>query len=239
MAEVVIGKDEFAARLEANPMWEAIDWRRFLQPGKIAVLVVDAENDCLHEKGKLSRIGWSSWNLARQSGSIDNIKRIVNAAKTIGAPVFWTRAVRQKGYPESLPGTFDEAYVRYLSDKIPGVFEEDSWDVDIIDELKELMGPHDVIIDKPASGAFEGTILERCLNTIGATTLIVTGYFTDFCIESTVRAAFDKGYLNIVPADACDARVLDAHVASLQQMENDFGHVVSTDEIVALMKQLS
>jgi len=74
---------------------------------------------------------------------------------------------------------------------------------------------------------------------IGATTLIVTGYFTDFCIESTVRAAFDKGYLNIIPADACDARVLEAHVASLQQMENDFGHVVSTDEIVALMNDLS
>ena len=239
MAEFVIGKNNFAAKLESNPMWEAVEWKKFVQKGKIAVLVIDAENDCLHEDGKLSKIGWTSWKLARESGSIDNIKRIVKAARNISAPVFWTRVVRQKGYPESLPGTFDEAYVKFLSSVMPGVFEEGSWDIDIIDELKEIMGPHDVIIDKPSSGAFEGTILERCLNSIGATTLIVTGYFTDFCVESTVRAAFDKGYLNIIPGDACDARVLDIHIAALQQMENDFGHVVSTDDIVALINSLS
>ena len=239
MSEVIIGKDNFAVKLESNPMWEAIQWKNFVNKGKIAVLVIDAENDCLHEKGNLSKIGWTSWKFAKESGSTDNIKKVVNAARTINAPVFWTRVVRQKGYPDSMPGSFDEAYVKFLSSVIPGVFEEGSWDIDIFDELKEIMSPADVIIDKPASGSFEGTILQRCLSSMGATTLIVTGYFTDFCVESTVRAAFDKGYLSIIAGDACDSRILDAHGASLQQMENDFGHVVSTDEVVDLINNLS
>ena len=239
MSEVIIGKNNFAVKLESNPMWEAIQWKNFVQKGKVAVLVIDAENDCLHEKGNLSKIGWTSWKFAKESGSTDNIKKVVNAARKINAPVFWTRVVRQKGYPDSMPGSFDEAYVKFLSSVIPGVFEEGSWDIDIFDELKETMRPTDVIIDKPASGSFEGTILQRCLSSIGVTTLIVTGYFTDFCVESTVRAAFDKGYLSIIAGDACDARVLDAHATSLQKMEKDFGHVISTNEVVSLINNLS
>jgi nicotinamidase-related amidase len=62
-------------------------------------------------------------------------------------------------------------------------------------------GEHDLRIAKSSCDAFLGTGLEDALCAGGIDELIITGRATDFCVDTTVRAALGKSYPTIVPSD--------------------------------------
>jgi nicotinamidase-related amidase len=64
------------------------------------------------------------------------------------------------------------------------LFEDGSWNAEIIDELKPLSG--DVILhNRNDFSAFSGTILEQTLKTHDIQRLIISGFLTDICVLST------------------------------------------------------
>ena len=52
----------------------------------------------------------------------------------------------------------------------------------------------DPVIVKQHCVAFRNTALESTLETLGVKQLIITGIQTDYCVDSAVRIAVDKGY---------------------------------------------
>ena len=62
--------------------------------------------------------------------------------------------------------------------------------------------PGDITLRKTTCDAFYGTSLETELRARGITTLLLTGFATDFCVDSTVRSAASKDFAVIVVADA-------------------------------------
>ncbi len=62
--------------------------------------------------------------------------------------------------------------------------------------------PGDLIIRKRTCDAFYGTPLESQLRARQITTLVLTGFATDFCVGSTLRNALSKEFAVIVIADA-------------------------------------
>jgi nicotinamidase-related amidase len=62
--------------------------------------------------------------------------------------------------------------------------------------------PDELVIRKTTCDAFYGTALEAELGSRGITTLVMMGYATDFCVDSTVRSAASKDFSVIVVADA-------------------------------------
>jgi nicotinamidase-related amidase len=62
--------------------------------------------------------------------------------------------------------------------------------------------PTDPVIRKTTCDAFYGTSLESELRSRGITTLLLTGYATEFCVDSTLRSAASKGFDVLVVADA-------------------------------------
>jgi nicotinamidase-related amidase len=71
----------------------------------------------------------------------------------------------------------------------------------------------DAIVAKTACDAFIGTGLAEQLAQQDVDALIVTGFATDFCVDTTVRSALGRGLPSIVPADAhttLDRPYLDA-----------------------------
>src|SRR3546814_9524216 len=54
---------------------------------------------------------------------------------------------------------------------------------------------------KTACDAFLGTRLEEMLRMHGATRLILAGCATDYCVDTTVRAALARGWRTTVPSD--------------------------------------
>ncbi|HEY9569158.1 MAG TPA: cysteine hydrolase family protein [Thalassobaculum sp.] len=59
----------------------------------------------------------------------------------------------------------------------------------------------DPVVRKTACDAFLGTRLEEMLRMHGATRLILAGCATDYCVDTTVRAALARGWRTTVPSD--------------------------------------
>jgi nicotinamidase-related amidase len=62
--------------------------------------------------------------------------------------------------------------------------------------------PGDVTLRKTTCDAFYGTSLEAELRARGITTLVLMGFATDFCVDTTLRTAASKDFALIVVADA-------------------------------------
>jgi nicotinamidase-related amidase len=68
--------------------------------------------------------------------------------------------------------------------------------------------PGEPVIAKAYPSSFEKTILDERLKALGATDLILAGFMTHMCINSTARAAFNHGYRPTVVASCTATRAL-------------------------------
>jgi len=64
----------------------------------------------------------------------------------------------------------------------------------------------DLVVEKEGCDAFLETNLESVLKQRSVDELIIVGCATDFCVDTTVRAATAHGYLVTVPSDAHTTR---------------------------------
>ena len=106
----------------------------------------------------------------------------------------------------------------------------------------------ETVIAKSAHSAFVGTRLEKALDALGATTLVVCGVLTHNSVEATVRHAADLGYRVFVVADACwavDIRDLngrlwpaeDVHALSLACLNGEYAEIVNCATALAAARQ--
>ena len=79
--------------------------------------------------------------------------------------------------------------------------------------------PDEIVLDKPASGAFTGTGLDELLRNLGIAHVILCGVSYDGGVESSMRSATDRGYGLVLVPDAC-ATFDEAQQAGLWQMES-------------------
>ena len=80
--------------------------------------------------------------------------------------------------------------------------ESDAWQV--LPALNQSGA--DIYVEKTACDAFLGTPLKAVLDAAAPTQLIVCGCATDFCVDTTVRAAASLGYPVSVASDAHTTR---------------------------------
>ncbi len=221
-----------AKELGTRPLWDMVDWKQYLKPQSTAMLVIDPQNDILKENGNMSYYG--VWK--RADRSVPAIIRAVEAAHKASVPVFWVRYYRPSNGKDVFPGTIASLRMIEQRKRVPDIFQEGSWDIDIIDELKAHIGENDYLLDKSASGCFEGTNLDKYLRQMGVRDLLICGYLTDFCVANTARASYDKGYGTIVIGDACDTRDDGFHQQTLDQHNWYFGPVIQSDDVAGLLK---
>ena len=65
--------------------------------------------------------------------------------------------------------------------------------------------PQDIVVIKDVNSGFVGTSLELDLRRAGIQRLVVVGYFTNVCVETTVRMAGNMGFDTYLVHDACAA----------------------------------
>ena len=61
--------------------------------------------------------------------------------------------------------------------------------------------PSDLVVRKTACDAFLGTTLDDVLAQRALRDLVITGCATDYCVDTTVRAALARRYRTIAPSD--------------------------------------
>ena len=108
---------------------------------------------------------------------------------------------------------------------------EGTWDEEIIDELEPE--PGDTVVQKHRYSAFAGTELDHILKTYGIKYCIYTGLAANVCVESTLRDGFFLDYWPILVSDATNPLVPGpTYEATLWNVENIFGWVTTTDELI-------
>ncbi|RLA28649.1 MAG: cysteine hydrolase [Gammaproteobacteria bacterium] len=72
-------------------------------------------------------------------------------------------------------------------------------------DMKDGFEPTDgeVVIRKHANSSFVGTSLEIELRRLDVSRLVIIGFFTNFCVETTARMAGNLGYDTYLVHDAC------------------------------------
>jgi gluconolactonase len=105
-----------------------------------------------------------------------------------------------------------------------------SWGAQPVPGLEAQAGDH--VVSKNRMSAWEGTSLETMLKAEGRDTIIETGAWTNMSIEHTARTGADKGYIMIVPEDACSTMNADWHRASIDYALQNVAAVTTTDEVL-------
>ncbi|MEL7463291.1 MAG: cysteine hydrolase family protein [Pseudomonadota bacterium] len=111
----------------------------------------------------------------------------------------------------------------------------------------EGLEPRDgeVVIEKDVNSGFIGTGLEVALRRAGVRRLIVGGFFTNFCVETTVRMAGNMGFDVYLAEDACattnrvgpDGADHDpelVHALSVASMHGEFCTALSAGDVIGL-----
>jgi nicotinamidase-related amidase len=96
--------------------------------------------------------------------------------------------------------------------------------------------PSDLVIVKRQWGAFYGTELDQQLRRRGIRTIVLGGIATNFGVESTARAAFDRGYHLVFVEDAMSTVSAEAHAFAVGSIFPRMGRVRSTDVVLDALK---
>jgi nicotinamidase-related amidase len=90
----------------------------------------------------------------------------------------------------------------------------------------------DIVVTKRQWGAFYGTELDQLLRRRHIKTIVLGGIATNFGVESTARAAFDRGYEVVFVEDAMSSMQADMHKFACEHTFRIMGKVRSTRHVI-------
>ncbi len=227
--------------VEARPEPITIDRAR------TAALVVDMQNDFAAKAGMFDRAGI---DISITRSAIEPTTRVLASVRRAGIPVVYLKHghrpdLSDLGAADSphrlkhLPMAVGAA-VTAPDGRESRVLIRDTWNTDILDELKPETG--DTVIYKTRYSGFYGTDLDSVLRARDVKWLIVTGATTSVCVESTVRDAMFRDYRCILLADCTGEPIghhfsRSNHEASLLTIQTLFGWVSSSAEVIRAFGQ--
>jgi len=106
----------------------------------------------------------------------------------------------------------------------------------------------DIAVSKSVNSGFVGTPLELELRRAGIQRLIVAGFFTNYCVETTVRMAGNMGFDTYLVHDACstmnnighDGTDYDpdlVHNMSIASLHGEFCTAITLQDALGLLKE--
>ena len=167
-----------------------------VDPKKTAIVCIEFQNEFATEGGKLYP---AVAPVMQSNNMLANTVGVCQLARECGAVVFHS--------PISFGADASDNPNRNLGILAgcnnDSLFTAGTWNAEICDAMKPAVG--DVVITgKKGLDAFPGTNLEAKLKEHGIETIVLTGFLTNCCVESTMRKAYEKGF-NVITLTDCTA----------------------------------
>jgi len=183
-----------------------------LPAGKSALVVIDFQNE--YFSGRMP--------IPDGAAALAKTRELITFADSHKIPVYHVQHVAPAGSPVF---AIDGQTVKFHPDMQPR--------------------PQDVVLQKSTVSVFASTDLDQQLKNAGIQTLIISGLMTHACVAGAARDAAPLGYNVIVASDASATRAItrangvsidkdSLHKAALAEVEDTFGDVLSTAQIVKL-----
>ncbi|MEW6668277.1 MAG: isochorismatase family cysteine hydrolase [Thermodesulfobacteriota bacterium] len=195
-----------------------------IYPSETALLIIDMINDCIHPEGAYGRQGISN---PKVKDIVPPIVKLTGVCRRLGIPVIGIVTITHRNaYGASVDMGLALAQRPFLRHE---GFGQGTWGTKMIDEIPQC----DYVIEKVRLNAFFQTSLDTLLRGLGVQTLLLTGIQTNYCVESTARAAWDLDYQFVVVEDCVTCFDPRLHQASLETLANLGGVAGSYDVIEA------
>jgi nicotinamidase-related amidase len=167
-----------------------------IDPSTTALLLIEYQNDFTTEGGALHN-GVKA--VMESTGMLGKTAQTAANARAAGVTVMYAPITFAQGYCEITAHPYG-----ILKGVVDGkAFVRGSWGAAIVDSLAPQAG--DIIVEgKRGLDTFASTNLDFILRSRGTKTLVVGGFLTNCCVESTVRTGYERGF-NMVALSDCTA----------------------------------
>jgi len=167
-----------------------------LELSKTAIIFIEYQNEFTSDGGKLHDA--VKENMA-ETGMLEKSATLAGKARNAGVKVFHAPisfAADASDNPNKNLGILAGCAADSL-------FTAGTWNADFHESMKPAEG--DIVVqNKKGLDAFPGTDLEEQLVMNGIETVVLGGFLSNCCVESTMRTAYEKGY-NVITLTDCTA----------------------------------
>ncbi|NTW42596.1 MAG: cysteine hydrolase, partial [Cellulomonadaceae bacterium] len=149
-------------------------------------------------------------DVMESTGMLANARTALEATRAAGATVIHSPIAFQAGYHEITSHPY--GILKGVVDST--AFVKGSWGAEIVADVAPVEG--DIVIEgKRGLDAFGSTNLDFILRSKGITTVVLAGFLTNCCVESTMRSAYEKGFEVITLTDAVGATSQAEHTNAI------------------------
>jgi ureidoacrylate peracid hydrolase len=191
-------------------------------PRHSALIIIDAQHDFCSQQGAMAqRFGLDMGDIGE---AVPRLNRLIESCREAGVLVVWVREIfsdeRMLPNQKALWGAGDDIWL--IREGGPGI----EWHSDMV-----RPEPGEPIVTKWQYDAFEDTNLHLLLQSRGIKTLLMTGFTTNVCVETTARHGYIKGYHVVAVADCTGAPTRPEYESALFNIRTYFGKVAGSDEL--------
>jgi len=199
-----------------------------IDPKTTALVLIEYQNDFTSEGGVLH--GAVS-EVMDKTGMLANTREVVDAARSAGATVMHAPITFAEGYHEISSHPYG-----ILKGVVDGkAFIKGSWGAAIVDELAPADG--DIVIEgKRGLDTFASTNLDFILRSKGITTIVLGGFLTNCCVESTMRSGYENGYKVITLNDCVAGTSTEEHENALKYDFPMFSEPMAAADVIAELR---
>lgn len=201
-----------------------------MNPETTAVILVGYQNDYFAHDGILRGVFDDPGRVDRVlATTIDFLRGVEDSAATIIAtPIVLSPDYRAMASPVGILNTMKDV----------GAFAAGSVGAQTVPELDAFGDRILYITGKVGFNAFSNTTLDDVLVARGIEDVIVTGMVTSLCIDSTGRAAYERGYRVTVLSDCSSGRTVIEHDFFCDQVFPLYGRAAASHEVLEEMREL-
>lgn len=195
-----------------------------IDPATTAVVLIEYQNDFTSEGGALHK---AVEGVMTKTGMLSNTAGVVDAARRAGVTVMHVPITFHEGYNEISSHPYG-----ILKGVVDGnAFVKGTWGAAIVDELAPREG--DIVIEgKRGLDTFASTNLDFILRSKGINTIVLGGFLTNCCVESTMRSGYENGYQVITLNDCVAATSIEEHDSALAYDYPMFSRPMSSAEFI-------
>ncbi len=196
-----------------------------MNPKKTALVLIEFQNDFTTEGGALHA---AVKGVMESTGMLEHAAETVQKARALGVTIVHSPIMFAKGYQEISAHPY--GILKGVVDT--NAFVKGEWGAAICEPLTPQEG--DIVIEgKRGLDAFASTNLDFILRSRGLEQLVVCGFLTNCCVESTMRTGYERGYQVVTIKDCTAATSQAEHDAAHKFTYPMFSRPMNHDEFLA------
>lgn len=189
---------------------------------RAALVVIDPQHDFCSERGALARR--FGFDMKAIQAAVPRLNRLIEEARAAGVRVVWVREIfadrKMRANQKALWGSGEDIWL--IREDSPGI----EWYEGMVKPLED-----EPVVTKWQYDAFEDTDLQLLLESWCIETVLMTGFTTNVCVETTARHAYIRGYHVLLVTDCCNAPTAAEHEGGVFNIGTYFGQLTTSEDL--------